>query len=156
MPMLLDTSVLFAFASVSDHHHHDAVKLIRSLGREEGIIVSPVLIELFNFVALKHSQQTALQILKHVRALFCIQYLDDDLLAQIHAIMTKYAAAKFDFTDASIMAAAEHLGINKIATFNRDNFLVYRRANGDSLRLYPEPPFTPLTNYPFTPVMHEI
>jgi uncharacterized protein len=54
-----------------------------------------------------------------------------------HEIMTNYNDAKLDFVDACIMALAERLGIHQICTFDRRDFVIFRRTNGEPLELFP-------------------
>ncbi len=54
-----------------------------------------------------------------------------------YEIMSKYSDAKLDFVDACIMALAERLDINQIATFDRRDFVIFRCANGEALELLP-------------------
>ncbi len=51
--------------------------------------------------------------------------------------MNQYADAEFNFTDTAIMAQAERLNINRIATFDRRDFSVFRPTHCEYLELLP-------------------
>jgi predicted nucleic acid-binding protein len=52
-------------------------------------------------------------------------------------IMAKYPTAKLDFVDCCIMALSERLSISQVCTFDRRDFVIYRRPNGEALELLP-------------------
>jgi predicted nucleic acid-binding protein len=52
-------------------------------------------------------------------------------------IMEHFADAKLDFVDCCIMALAERLDIHQICTFDRRDFVIFRRADGEALELLP-------------------
>jgi predicted nucleic acid-binding protein len=52
-------------------------------------------------------------------------------------IMEKYADAELDFVDCCIVALAERLDIPQICTFDRRDFVIFRRSNGEPLELLP-------------------
>jgi predicted nucleic acid-binding protein len=52
------------------------------------------------------------------------------------ALMEKYRDRPMDLADASLVAAAEHLGVRRIFTLDSD-FLIYRLADGSALERIP-------------------
>jgi uncharacterized protein len=52
--------------------------------------------------------------------------------------MPQYASAKLDFVDCTIMAVAERLEIQHIATFDRRDFSIVRPAHIEHFILLPE------------------
>lgn len=59
-------------------------------------------------------------------------------LIHISAALEKYADLKLDFVDAAIVAIAERLGISRILTLDRRDFLVIRPSHCDTFTLLPE------------------
>lgn len=51
-------------------------------------------------------------------------------------LMEKYRDRPMDLADASIVAAAEHLGMRRLFTLDSD-FYIYRLADGSALELVP-------------------
>lgn len=78
---------------------------------------------------LRASRESQLAFLRWVRAggVQIIDLTDDDLDHSID-IMVKYGDLRPDFADATLVAIADRLQINRIATFDRD-FDVYRYRN---------------------------
>ncbi|MCY3977203.1 MAG: PIN domain-containing protein [Chloroflexi bacterium] len=58
-------------------------------------------------------------------------------LARMLEIATSYSSAEFDIVDCCIMAIAERLDINRIATFDRRDFSIFRPAHCKFFELLP-------------------
>lgn len=54
-----------------------------------------------------------------------------------HETMAKYLTAKLDFVDCCIMALSERLSITHVCTFDRRDYVICRRPNGEALELLP-------------------
>ena len=59
-----------------------------------------------------------------------VLFLDDDALVRIFDLMVQYADAPMDFADASLVAAAEILSLQKVFTIERRDFDTYRIRRG--------------------------
>ncbi len=57
-------------------------------------------------------------------------------IARMHVLMAKYHDTPMDLADASLVVAAETLGVRRIFTVDSD-FYVYRLADGKALTLVP-------------------
>jgi uncharacterized protein len=57
-------------------------------------------------------------------------YFDDDSLRRAFELMQCYADAPIDLADASLVAAAEALGLRKLFTLDRKDFRTYRIRRG--------------------------
>lgn len=53
---------------------------------------------------------------------------------RMHQLMSQYADAPMDYADASLVAAAESLGVQRVFTLD-DDFYVYRLADGTMLEV---------------------
>jgi len=51
--------------------------------------------------------------------------------------MRRYESAKFDYTDAAIMALSERLNITQVYTFDRRDFAIFGLRHVASLELLP-------------------
>ncbi len=56
---------------------------------------------------------------------------------RVRELVTTYADLRLGGTDASVIALAEHLGTNRIATLNRRHFAVVRPRHADAFELLP-------------------
>lgn len=52
------------------------------------------------------------------------------------ALMSKYRDRPMDLADASLMAAAEHLGLHRVFSIDSD-FRIYQLPDGSALELVP-------------------
>lgn len=69
-------------------------------------------------------------------ALEILELLPDDLPAIRH-LMKKYRDQPMDLADASLVQAADRLGLHDIFTLDRRDFSVYRPGKGRSFRILP-------------------
>jgi predicted nucleic acid-binding protein len=137
MSILVDTSILLAFAFARDTNHARASRLLRDLRAEVRIVPASVLVELFYMTMIRVSYDHARRIFSSTRSTCHIEALTDSDMDRMQAIMTTYADAAFDFTDMALMAVGERLGITRICTFNRRHFSIYRPAHCESYELLP-------------------
>jgi uncharacterized protein len=66
-----------------------------------------------------------------------LQTLTWDDLTRAQAIMLTYARAEFDLVDCCIMALSERLNVQRVATFDRRDFSIFRPTHCEYLRLVP-------------------
>lgn len=138
MAVLVDTSVLFAYAFARDVNHAKASQLIRTLHNVTRIVASPVLVELFYMTTVRLSYVRAVQVFASTKAAFQIQELAQTDLLRMEQIMNQYQDTAYDFTDVAIMALAERLQISKICTFDRRDFSIFRPSHCDYFDLLPQ------------------
>lgn len=137
MKVLVDTSVLLAFAFSRDVNHDRASIALRSNIQETRIVPAPVLSELFYMVLVRINYQRAVRVFAATRAAFEIIDLTDIDMIRMQQIMEQYKSAQFDYTDTALMALAERLNITRLYTFDRRDFSVFRPNHCDFLELLP-------------------
>lgn len=137
MAVLVDTSMLLAFAFARDANHATASRTLRALHQERRIVAAPVLTELFHMTTVRINYARAVQVFARARAAFEIRALTEPDMARMQQIMEQYQDAAFDFTDAAIMALAERLNITRVCTFDRRDFSIFRPLHCDYLELLP-------------------
>lgn len=137
MTVLIDTSLLLAYAFAKDINHAAASQAMHSLTQERRIVPAPVLTELFYMTMVRIHYKRAIEVFAITRKAFTIEPLTAMDLAHMEAIMEQYQDAEFDFTDTAIMALAERLNISRIGTFDRRDFSIYRPTRFDYLELFP-------------------
>lgn len=65
-----------------------------------------------------------------------IHPLSEAEITRMQTLMEKYKDTPMDFADASLVAAAETLGLHRMFTLDSD-FYVYRLANGAAFEIVP-------------------
>lgn len=137
MAVLIDTSMLLAFAFAKDANHAASSRTLHSLRRERRIVAAPVLTELFYMVMVRINYMRAVQVFASTRATFEVEALTEADMSRMQQIMEQYQDAAFDFTDAAIMALAERFNINRVCTFDHRDFSIFRPLHCDYLELLP-------------------
>ena len=124
-----DSSFVYALLDGSDAAHHRARALLSS---PPGTFIAnlPVVTEVIYL--LDFSPAAQLGAIRFATEVLILDRGTFDDLPRISAIMAKYADLPADFADASLMAMCERLGIEQIATLDRD-FEIYRKADGKAL-----------------------
>jgi hypothetical protein len=137
MAILIDTSALLAYASEKDARHSIASQMMKTLTYERRIVPAPVLSELFYMTAVRLNYGRAVQLFISTRAAFDVQPLAEADMIRMATIMMQYRAAEFDYVDAALMALAERLNIQRIFTFDRRDFSMFRPTHCEYLAIIP-------------------
>lgn len=137
MAILIDTNFILAMASPKDSNNVAAKKFLPVIRKEELIVSASVLGELFYLVTNRLNYDQAIQTFALVRQAFKIRDLTEPDMVRMQQIMTQYRSAEFDFVDVSIMALAERLNIQKICTFDRRDFSIFRPTHCTHLEVLP-------------------
>ncbi len=137
MPILIDTSVLFAYTYRHDARYIQARRFIHSVLNEQRIIPSPVLNELFYLATVRINYRHAVTLFSNVQRAFEIEPISPSDMLRMEQIMDQYESAEFDFADTAIMAQAERLNITRVATFDHRDFEIFRPTHCDYLELLP-------------------
>jgi hypothetical protein len=121
--ILIDTGVLVALFDKSDSYHQAALAFIKNF-KGQFISTTAVLTEVCYL--LDFSVETQLNFLTWVRngAVKLEPVLVDDL-EKIITLTRKYADLPMDFADSTLVAIADRLNIQKIASIDSD-FMIYR------------------------------
>jgi predicted nucleic acid-binding protein len=135
--ILTDTSFWVALGDVKDKYREQALQFARS-NRQQRVVPDVVLTEVTHLLNRHVSFHAVLVFLKAFSAsdvqLESVTMQDVRRAAEI---MEQYADAKLDFVDCCIMALAERLEIYQICTFDRRDFVIFRRPDGEALELLP-------------------
>lgn len=125
-----DSSVLYAAFDATDRNHRRATGFLAG-ARATLMTNLPVLTEVANL--LRKSRETQRGFLTFATHALAIDQQTAADLPRTVAIMSKYADLPADFADASLIAMCERLGIDMIATLDKD-FDVYQLNTGNRLR----------------------
>lgn len=89
----------------------------------------PVITEAFHLLSPASRGSRALREFLVARAAVLF-FLDPDTIARAYELMDRYADQPMDLADASLVVAAERLGIRRVLTLDRRDFGVYRIRRG--------------------------
>jgi hypothetical protein len=136
--ILVDTNVLVAAARTADTNHDAAARLLETL--DEPLLVPPtVLAEVCYLLNEWGGPGVEVRFLRDIRpgGLQLAELTTADV-ARMADMVERYADLRLGGTDASLVAIAERLRIDRIATFDRRHFTVVRPAHVAAFTLLPE------------------
>jgi predicted nucleic acid-binding protein len=133
--VLFDTGVIFAALDSSDAHHQSASRLVDSVALVA--IPAPTLVEL-DWLGSSRGVPCTDMVLRGVTE-GSIQVLDLNASDYTRArqLCTAYADLRLGFVDASVVAVAERLGEDTIATLDHRHFSVVRPLHVEAFTLVP-------------------
>jgi uncharacterized protein len=135
--VIVDAGPLYAYIDADDAHHEDCLALLKS---HPGPLAVPVLVvaEVAHLVGTRLGSIAEVRFLGDLagRAFVTIPVEDDDWL-RIAELVSRYRDLTLGTVDASIVAAAERLGVTTIATLDRRHFGVVRPAHVAAFELLP-------------------
>jgi uncharacterized protein len=135
--ILIDTNVIVAAAGSADTNHQAAVELLRNLS--EPLLVAPTVVAEVCYLLNEWGGPNA-----EVR--FLRSFAEGDLqlidltsadIGRMADLTEQYSDLRLGGTDASLVAIAERLGIERVATFDRRHFSVVRPTHVEALTLLP-------------------
>lgn len=135
--ILVDAGPLYAYIDADDAHHQDCVGLLAS---HPGPLAVPVLViaEVAHLVAARLGAEPEVRFLGDLasRAFVTVPVEENDWL-RIAELVSRYGDLPLGAVDASIVAAAERLGVTTIATLDRRHFGIVRPAHAGAFELIP-------------------
>ncbi|MGH3585412.1 MAG: type II toxin-antitoxin system VapC family toxin [Pseudonocardia sp.] len=139
--ILCDTGPIVAAALADDDHHHDCVELFTGLhlaGRQL-LVPGTVVAEVGYLLARNAGARVEAQFL---RALadgdFHLVEAQAEDYRRAASLVETYADLPLGTTDATVIALAERLGLDEIATLDRRHFSVVRPRHVPALSLLPQ------------------
>ena len=133
--MLTDTGPLVALVNRNDPHYTLCLAVLKRLPVKPLVTTWPCFTEAMylGYRAGSYPAQAALWLLRTSGRLV-IHELSDEETARMQALMEKYKDTPMNLVDASLVAAAEGLGLTRIFTIDSD-FYVYRLVDGTALEV---------------------
>jgi predicted nucleic acid-binding protein len=137
--ILVDANVLLALINNSDDRHEAASEWVATTS--DDLLVPPTVIaEVCHLVGERDRNRRAevafLRSFEEAGGLRLAELTPADV-SRMADLTEQYADLGLGGTDASIVAIAERLGIERIATFDRRHFTVVRDAGGNAFTLLP-------------------
>ena len=135
MATLVDTGPLVAIASARDQYHQICVEQLRLL-QPPLLTCWPVITEAAWL--LRHQPSAVERLLGSFEVgLLRLLILDEKAPRWLAEFLTRYRKMGAQIADGALVHLAEREGIDTVFTLDRRDFLVYRLADGRSLRILP-------------------
>ena len=136
MNLVVDTGVLLAAADQGETQHQACAALLTT--NRELYVPSPVVAETAWMIERALGPNAEAVFLRAILAgELTVIDLDHDHYQRCIELIERYADLGLGYTDASVIAAAERLGITTLATLNHRDFRVVRPTHVDAFQLLP-------------------
>jgi uncharacterized protein len=135
--ILIDTNVLVAAARDADTNHRAAADLLETTA--ESLLVPPTVLAETCYLLSEWGSPAAEASFLRAFETGELELADLTLpdVNRMADLVEQYADLGLGGTDASVIAIAERLGVEQVATFDRRHFTVVRPAHVESLTLLP-------------------
>lgn len=137
MALVVDAGPLYAYVDADDAHHVAALELLET---HAGPLIVPTLV----ITEVVYLLATRLGVVPEIRFLgdladgaFTVEPVAAADWLRIAELVARYRDLPLGAVDASVVAAAERLGIREIATVDKRHFTVVRPAHVDAFTLLP-------------------
>ena len=137
MAIVADAGAVYALYDGKDRH---SAAVRRAFNRERGIVVIPAAIlgELDYLLRVHLGIAAELDFIDSLRSgAFSLENLTAEDLARCHELITQYRDLDLGLADATVIATAERLGIDRILTVDERDFRVVRSKRGRPFVLLP-------------------
>jgi uncharacterized protein len=135
MPLLVDTGILYALADRTDAWHQKSTRYLRSV-RQRLLAPVSILAEVCYLLRERIGEQAELAFVTSIAAgEVAVEDLNASDWTRVAELMRQYDA--IGMVDASVIAIAERLKIDTLATTDRRHFTFVRPAHVDRLTLVP-------------------
>jgi uncharacterized protein len=135
--LILDSGALYAAYDADDKHHK---RMLRALidNRPPYVLPSAILAEIDYLLIEFLGVEAELKFLDAVRSgYYSLEPMTRADLDYCYRVIARYRDLKIGLADAAVMATAERLGINKIATLDRRNFSTVKPERWAAFELLP-------------------
>lgn len=135
--MVVDAGPLYAYVDADDAHHASSLKLLQT---HPGPLIVPMLVitEVVYLLSTRLGTEPEVRFLGDFAAgAFTAEPVAAPDWLRIAELVARYRDLPLGSVDASVVAAAERLGIAQIATVDRSHFTVVRPHHVDAFTLLP-------------------
>jgi len=135
--IIVDTGPIYAMADRDDDWHHRTVRFLES-NRDDLIIPASVLPEaaylLLNHLGPAAERQLIQSVLKGE---FAVEELTHPDYQRALELLRRYESARLGLVDATVMAVAERLNVQRVMTTDRRHFSIMRPRHCKQFELLP-------------------
>ncbi|MGN6686135.1 MAG: type II toxin-antitoxin system VapC family toxin [Actinomycetales bacterium] len=135
--MAVDAGPLYAYVDADDAHHEASLELLET---HPGPLIVPMLVitEVAYLLATRVGPEPEVRFLGDLAAgAFTVEPVAAADWLRIAELVARYRDLPLGTVDASVVAAAERMGITEVATLDHRHFAVVRPAHVDAFRLLP-------------------
>lgn len=135
--MIVDSGPLYAYVDADDAHHRSSLELLRA---HPGPLIVPTLVitEVAYLLASRLGTEPEVRFLGDLAAgAFTVESVAAADWLRIAELVARYRDLPLGTVDASVVAAAERLGIRELATVDRRHFTIVRPQHIDAFTLLP-------------------
>lgn len=135
--MIVDAGPLYAYVDADDAHHRSSLELLRT---HPGPLIVPTLVitEVVYLLASRLGTEPEVRFLGDLAAgAFTVEPVAAADWLRIAELVARYCDLPLGTVDASVVAAAERLGIREVATVDRRHFTIVRPQHIDAFTLLP-------------------
>lgn len=133
---LTDTGPLVALFDEDDKYHAPCIETLRSLSKPL-ITTWPCVTESMHLLGRSIGPRAQDKLWGWIETdVITVYELSAKDRGRMRVLMAQYADRPMDLADASLVAAAESIGVKRVFTIDSD-FLFYRLAGGNTLRVVP-------------------
>jgi hypothetical protein len=131
---LVDTGPFVAYLDQADPHHAGVAARLEAFAGQL-VTTGAVVTEVMYFVADTPGGALSFAELLADADVDVVEALVPERILAAARLMAKYADTPMDFADATLIGAADDLGVVDIATLDRRGFSTYRTSTGKRFRL---------------------
>lgn len=122
MQIIIDTNIIYSLIDRADRNHSDIKRFFLENDNFLYLLPSPAIVEICYLVSNRLSPHLEIEFLEEINRNFHLEPIKDIDILRIIEILKKYENLNIGYVDASIVAIAERLKINKILTLDRKHF----------------------------------
>ena len=135
--MIVDAGPLYAYVDADDAHHRASLELLET---HPGALIVPTLVitEVVHLLATRLGVGPEVRFLGDVAAgAFVVEPVAPSDWMRVAELVAAYRDLPLGTVDASVVAAAERLGVAEVATVDRRHFAVVRPRHVEAFTLLP-------------------
>ena len=135
--LIVDAGPLYAYVDADDAHHDRCLELLET---HPGPLVVPMLVvaEVAHLIGTRLGWEAEVRFLGDLASGdFALEPLHPADIERVAELVARYHDLPLGTVDASVVAAAERLGIAEVATVDMRHFAVVRPAHIEAFRLLP-------------------
>lgn len=122
MQVIIDTNIIYSLMDRADRNHSDIKRFFLENDNFLYLMPSSAVVEICYLVNNRLSPHLEIKFLEEINRNFHLEPVKDIDILRITEILKKYENLNIGYVDASIIAIAERLKINKILTLDRKHF----------------------------------
>ncbi|MCL4870931.1 MAG: PIN domain-containing protein [Anaerolineae bacterium] len=137
MNQIIDTSFLFALTNRNDKNHLPCLAVAQ---RVKGRLIIPVTVlpEIAYLLDVRLGHQVMRQFVAQItQPTWTLESVQSRDLSRAAALLEQYADARLDFVDATLVAIAERLNVNRLLSLDQRHYRIIRPIHCSAFEILP-------------------